>query len=306
MNSETPHKRADDHPLGEEEVSAPVGTHVNLWIAAGFGVLAAAVIYTLLRLPLFKGTHLYALFYERGAIQYFPTFFFCFGVVILVLKAVRIREEFAALHVSLLTVAEQQLIRQEEAMQCIRKLKRLPARLRQCLLPNRVWRALVRFKLLGSAEKVDDVLKYQGEIDATAMESSYTILKFIITLLPILGFMGTVMGISEAVSGFSGVVSGAANLDQIKKVLSQVTIGLATAFDTTLLALIMSAILMLAMTFYQKLEEQLLAQIENYCISNLLDRLWVPPLPEQIEAALARSNASIVRQLAEGRLPSAR
>ena len=289
----------------EEAIGAPIGTGVKLWLAAVLGGVLTAIIFAILLLPVFRGTYIRTLFFERGLLQVFPTYGFSLGMMILVLKTFRIRKEYAVFQQDLLVTDAQQLIRQEDALQCIRKLKRMPPEVRQCLLANRIWRALVRFKILGSAEKVDDVLKYQGELDMVAVESSYSILKFLITLLPILGFMGTVMGIGEAVSGFSGVVSGAANMEQIKGVLSQVTIGLGTAFDTTLLALILSAILMLGLTIFQRIEDHLLAQIQHYCISNLLDRLWVPPLHEQFEAALTRSNAAMSRQWGE-RPPSAR
>jgi biopolymer transport protein ExbB/TolQ len=289
----------------EESIGAPTGTGVKLWLAALFGAVISGIIYAFIALPLFQGTYIHTLFFKRGLIQVFPTYGFSFGLMILVLKIFRIRKEYAVFQQDLLPAESQQLIRQEDALQCIRKLKRMPAEVRQCLLPNRIGRALVRFKLLGSAEKVDDMLKYQGELDAAAMESSYSILKFLITLLPILGFMGTVIGIGEAVSGFSGVVTGASDIQRIKSVLADVTKGLGTAFDTTLLALILSAILMLGLTIFQRIEDHLLAQIQQYCISNLLDRLWVPPLHEQVEAALTRSNAAMLRQWSEQRPPAA-
>jgi biopolymer transport protein ExbB/TolQ len=291
---------------GDEIVSAPRGTGITLWLAAVCGIAITGLIFGFFALPLFKGTYVQALFFNRGVIQIFPTYGFSFGLMIFVLKSFRIRKEFAAFKEDLLVSDGRQLIRQEDALQCIRKLKRMTPEMRRCLLPNRVWRALVRFKILGSAEKVDDILKYQGELDMAAVESSYSIMKFIITLLPILGFMGTVVGIGEAVSGFSGVVSGASDIEQVKKVLSQVTIGLGTAFDATLLALILSALLMLGLTVFQRMEDHLLSEIQHYCISNLLDRLWVPPLHEQVEAAMTRSNAAMARQLAENRSPPAR
>ena len=62
--------------------------------------------------------------------------------------------------------------------------------------------------------------------------------------IPILGFIGTVWGISGAVSNFSSamtsVESAAAVSEALKDNLPLVTADLATAFDTTLLALLLS------------------------------------------------------------------
>ena len=163
---------------------------------------------------------------------------------------------------------------------------------------NRVWHALTRFKLLGTAEKVDDILQYQGELDAENIEASFSFLKFLIAVIPILGFLGTVIGISDSVGGFGAIVRSSESVDTIKEALSEVTGGLGVAFDTTLVALIMSAILMFGLTVMQHIEDSLMGRINNFCIENLLDRLWVPPLPELIEAAMTRSLAALPTRMA--------
>ena len=56
---------------------------------------------------------------------------------------------------------------------------------------------------------------------------------------------------------------------------------------------------MFGLTLFQGMEEALLGRIEDYCLDRLLDRLWVPPLHEQVEAAITRSMASLPRHLAE-------
>ena len=288
---------------GDTPCPAVRGTSVNTAMAALFGLGATVVFFLALNLPGISGTYVHGVFCQRGPIQFVTAFFFFWGVGILALKARRIRDEHFAFSRDPLNLDPGVLIRKEDALQHIRRLRRLPPDERNRLLTNRVWHALVRFKLLGNAEKVDDLLKYQGELDALSMESSYSFLKFIIALVPILGFLGTVLGISAAVAGFSGVVAAAqptgdGGIDAIQRALGNVTIGLATAFDTTLIALIMSALLMFGVTVFQRSEEMLLAQIEDYCLENLLDRLWVPPVYEQIENAMTRAVAALPQQIA--------
>jgi len=282
----------------EEESAGARGTSVNTALASLIGLAATAVFYLILRLPGIRGGYLYRLFVERSIIQYATAAFFFWGLAFLVLKHRRIRVEQKALELDLLSIEPSQLIRQEDALHYIRKIKRLSPADRGRLLTNRIWHALTRFKLLGSAEKVDDLLKYQGEIDAANMESSYSFLKFAVALVPILGFLGTVLGISLAVANFSDVIGSAGDLSKIKDALQGVTLGLGTAFDTTLVALVMSAILMLGLTTFQRTEELMLGRVEDYCLEDLLAHLWVPPEHEQFQAALTRALSPLPTEIA--------
>lgn len=302
MKQEPPSEKSS----ADKTVIEPVrGTGVNLLFASLLGLCATILFYVLLKLPGINGSYVYDIFCNRGVIQYTTTFFFFWGVGILGLKYIRIKGESTAFNDEPLKLEPGALIRQDDALIHIRRIKRLSDIERSRMLTNRVWHALIRFKLLGSAEKVDDMLKYQGEMDDAAMESSYSFLKFIITLVPILGFLGTVLGISAAVAGFSEVITAVENsatnsggIAAIQGALKNVTIGLATAFDTTLLALVMSAFLMLGLTIFQRKEEALSGKIDQYCIENLLDRLWTPTASEQFEQAMIRAISNLPRELA--------
>lgn len=291
-------EKSESGPPPEEKQMGPRGTSINLGMAAVLGLGATVVFFALLRLPGVSDSYVYNVCCKRGAVQYVTVAFFFWGVGILFLKRLRIRVEKVVFDQEVLPMDESVLIRQEDALQHIRRLRRLSVSDRSRLLTHRIWRALVRFKLLGSAEKVDDLLKYQGEIDAADMESSYAFLKFLVALIPILGFLGTVLGISEAVAGFSSVIGAAGDMEEIKRALEKVTIGLATAFDTTLVALVMSAILMLGLTLFQRAEEVLLGRIEEFCLQHLLERLWVPPTEQQFEEAMVRALAPLPKNLA--------
>ncbi len=105
------------------------------------------------------------------------------------------------------------------------------------------------------------------------MGSSYTLLKTFIWAIPILGFIGTVQGLGSAVGGFGAGLDQATDISVIKDSLTSITVGLAVAFDTTLVALVMSVILMFPMSSMQKSEEDLLSRIDDYCADHLLKRL---------------------------------
>jgi len=274
------------------------GTTVSAGLAALLALGATLAFYlVLIVMPGLVGSYVVDLFCKRTVVQYITTFFFFWGVFIVGFKIGKIRREWSAFALDLLPAEDGQLIRSEDALQHIRRLRRLPPSDRNRLLTSRIWRALMRFKLLGSAEKVDDMLKYQGEVDSADVDSSYNHLRFLIAIVPILGFLGTVVGISIAVSGFSAVIDASEDIEQVKTALGGVTVGLATAFDTTLVALIMSAILMFGLTVLQRWEELLLSKIEDYCLERLLGHLWVPPLHEQLEKAMLRSNRDLADQI---------
>ena len=94
--------------------------------------------------------------------------------------------------------------------------------------------------------------------------------RYIIWAIPALGFIGTVMGISLALAyRRRGRPAGP------EPALPELTKQLAVAFDTTLLALVMSAVLVLVQHVVQAYEERALNQAGQYCLDNLINRLYV-------------------------------
>ena len=90
--------------------------------------------------------------------------------------------------------------------------------------------------------------------------------------------MGTVIGIALALksvgANFAEVGQGT-DLSQLGPQLMQsLTKDLGVAFYTTLLALLQSAVLMLAMHLIQGHEEGALNKVGQYCLDNLINRLY--------------------------------
>jgi biopolymer transport protein ExbB/TolQ len=144
---------------------------------------------------------------------------------------------------------------------------------KRSFLVERLDRALERLRMRKNAEDVIDQLASQSQLDANAVESSYTMVRVFIWAIPLLGFIGTVVGISAAVAGFSDSVASAVDLDVMKQSIGTVTTGLGVAFDTTLLALVMSIVIMFPTSLLQKAEEDFLNRVEVYCDEHLCRRL---------------------------------
>ncbi|MCA9203380.1 MAG: MotA/TolQ/ExbB proton channel family protein, partial [Planctomycetales bacterium] len=117
------------------------------------------------------------------------------------------------------------------------------------------------------------MMESQSGIDAANVAGSYTIVKVFIWAMPILGFIGTVMGVSSAVSGLSATLENAADVSAVTNSMKGVFGGLGTAFDTTLLALVMSMLVKIPTSALQKSEDGLVTIADEYCNENLLRRL---------------------------------
>ena len=91
------------------------------------------------------------------------------------------------------------------------------------------------------------------------------------------GFIGTVLGLSQAIGAFGGVLGDVEDLSQITGSLRLVTAGLATAFDTTLVALVFAVAIQLLITFMHKSEEEFLGDCSDYCLRRVVGRLKLMP-----------------------------
>jgi biopolymer transport protein ExbB/TolQ len=117
------------------------------------------------------------------------------------------------------------------------------------------------------------VLRSQAEADEAAIESSYTIVRGLIWAIPVLGFIGTVIGLSQAIGAFGSVLATTAEINALKPALQSVTAGLATAFETTLHALVAALGVQMILVMLKRTEEQMLDDFMEYCQRRIVNRL---------------------------------
>ena len=156
------------------------------------------------------------------------------------------------------------------------------------LMFRRIRRIFHHIKAIPKKEEINKIFDYQAQIDANRMENSYAILNVFIWAIPILGFIGTVFGIGEAIGEFSSFIRSVSSVElgsQMRSALGGVTSGLSIAFNTTFLALVFVIPIMVLSSFLKKTEEDLLLQMEEYCLEEVLPHLHIIPGAEIEQAA---------------------
>ena len=247
-------------------------TEANLLICLGVALLATALVCGSL-IP-FRGKHyLIDLIVDRGPIPYATVFLFFLAWAMLGMKLMILGRQRNSMMLDVLPSEIASSIGLSTLSRFIKHIDSLPSSAKDSILVNRTLRALEYFRVRKNTPEVASMIASQSEIDGNAMQSSFTMLNYCAWAIPILGFIGTVMGISEAVASFAVNVGDSAEMSTLKESINGVMGGLATAFDTTMLALVLSLIVMFAMNWMQKQEEDLLNWVDEYCNENLLKRL---------------------------------
>ena len=187
------------------------------------------------------------------------------------------RADQAILRTRLLPEDERSLLRAEDVRPIYVKARGIS---RTAVLPVLVRRLSMEFRKSKSIDRVNSLLDSSLELFLHQLDLRYTLLRYLVWLIPTLGFVGTVIGIASAMA-FAG--SGAVAPDAL---LAPTTQRLAGAFYTTRVALLQSGVLVLGMNALQAGEEKAVNDAGQYCLENLVMRLMEP---SQIEAANSKN-----------------
>ena len=132
-----------------------------------------------------------------------------------------------------------------------------------------VWIAgLLAMKSSRSGENVPSFVSTEIDAAAERLEAHQRLLAFIVWAIPTLGFIGTVIGIGTALLATVDLQSGEA-ITRLQAE-SRVAVEIGVAFDTTLIALALSFILMLALHLLQHLEESMLSEEKHDALRALV------------------------------------
>lgn len=221
--------------------------------------------------PVNTADYIHDLFLERSWVNYVEAIFFFWAIAILYLKAKKLRHQKDAMYLDVLPVELGSEINSQNVGNFIDHLYALPGRLRDSLMVNRIRKALELFEVRQNNSEVAGMMDSQSDIDSNRVSGSYALVKVFLWAIPILGFIGTVLGLSSAIGGMD--LSNVSDLDKIMGSIGNVTSGLGTAFDTTLLGLVLALLLNFPMNALSKAEDDNLNNIDAFCGEVLMARL---------------------------------
>jgi biopolymer transport protein ExbB/TolQ len=151
-----------------------------------------------------------------------------------------------------------------DAREYLRTFEQLPPLQRESVLPRVLAAALKRFGATGNVQDASQTVHNVCESENNRLDAELAILRFSVWVTPALGFVGTVRGIGLALQGAELAIRGDT---------TAVTNGLGIAFNSTLVALTLSIVLMYALHEIQLAQERLVLDTENYAEQELISRL---------------------------------
>ena len=135
----------------------------------------------------------------------------------------------------------------------------------QGLTPYLIDLCILRFQASGSVEQTAMVLGNALDLITHRVDLRYSLSRYVSWLLPTIGFIGTVVGIAETLR----------RVDPEQPDLAVLTGTLGVAFSTTLVALFLSAVLVLVQHVVQGRDELAANRAGAYVLRNLVNRLYV-------------------------------
>ena len=139
----------------------------------------------------------------------------------------------------------------------------------QFFLQRIVARCVLQFQSSRSTDRANALLNSSLDLMQHEVDAKYSLIRYIVWVIPTIGFIGTVVGSAAALNQ-----AGAADDFQDPGLLGELTRSLGVAFYTTMLALMQSAVLVLAQNVAQAREEGALNRAGQYCLDNLINRLY--------------------------------
>jgi biopolymer transport protein ExbB/TolQ len=163
-------------------------------------------------------------------------------------------------------LGEDAVITVEDTVPISKRIRGLPEKIREYLLPRVLLGATERFQSTKNIQDASTEVQSLCEEESDRLESELSIIRYIAWAIPSVGFIGTVRGIGDALSQAHRAVSGD---------ITGVTQSLGVAFNSTFIALVISIFLMFIIYQIQMMHERLVLDTKRYCGKWLVSRLTV-------------------------------
>ena len=204
------------------------------------------------------------------SVQTFMWIAFCLGLGELYVRYVTAVSESRQLRMQYLPEDQQTVLVADDLGQIFARVSKIPD-VSVCFLPRLINRCILQFQASSSIDQSASLLNTSVEMFIHEIDLRYNMLRYICWVIPSLGFIGTVIGIGAALE-YAGDPNNAAATN----LLNIVTGKLAVSFEGTFLALVLASILVFLQNVIQSKEEHALNLAGQYCLDNLINRLYVP------------------------------
>ncbi|PHS22508.1 MAG: MotA [Methylophaga sp.] len=124
--------------------------------------------------------------------------------------------------------------------------------------------SLWRYSSTKNVQNLSDAIDSNLESLAVRQDSENTMIRYLIWAIPSIGFIGTVRGIGQALSQADKALAGD---------IAGMTDSLGVAFNSTLVALLISIFLMFLFHQLQRLQDSQILDTQEYCEKYLLSRI---------------------------------
>ncbi len=180
-------------------------------------------------------------------------------------KAYKTSRQRALLQTDLIPLAEGEKILPEDTRDVSRQIQALPDEQRNSLLPRALLAGLQRFSTTRNIQDVAGATHTYCDTEGERLDSELSMIRYIAWAIPSIGFIGTVRGIGDALGQAHKALEGD---------IFEVTRSLGVAFNSTLIALVISIGLMFLLHQLQQLQERYVLDAQAYCDDKLVRHLY--------------------------------
>ena len=186
------------------------------------------------------------------------------AIAIMAYKGIVTVRHRALLQKDLIALAEGVRILPEDTRDLSRQIQALPPYQRNALLPKALLAALHRFSTTRNIQDAAAATHAYCAAEGERLESDLSMIRYIAWAIPSVGFIGTVRGIGQALGYAHKAIEGD---------IFDVTMSLGVAFNSTLIALLISIVLMFLLHQLQSMQEHYVLDTEAYCEEKLTRHL---------------------------------
>jgi biopolymer transport protein ExbB/TolQ len=181
-------------------------------------------------------------------------------------KGFTLRRGRELLSTDLLRLPEGMKILPEDSRDYARQVEALPAEMRGELLPRALLSGLHRFGSTRNIQDVSSAIHDTCELEFGRLDAELSMVRYVAWAIPAIGFIGTVRGIGEALQQAHKAVGGD---------VSGVVAGLGIAFNSTLVALGLSILVMFMLHQIQLRQERAVLDTEEYLDTRVVRQMLV-------------------------------